>query len=329
MPAAAATFASWIRPTRRRAKQVTSSSVCGWLAATLALSVVTSGCSRSNAQAAATPAVLRIAFVPQHDQEERSRTAYAALQGYLKESLKIPVQIQELDSANVALEAMRSRKIDVCNFSPWPFLLAEKKAGAEAFLTTGAPDGLPVHYYTVLIAHPDSDLKSLEDVKARSRELVFSFEEAVSTSGHLVPRQAFYKIGLQPERDFKQMLFSPDSTVLVLAIKARRLDLAAVSDSGLKRNLAKGRVTEQDVRVVWKSEPVLSNVMAIRRELPAEFKQRLRDALIALPRVAPETWQLIVRQYSNPVASYLVATESLLAPYREMVRHVPALQSSL
>jgi phosphonate transport system substrate-binding protein len=290
----------------------------------------TAGCNRSDATAAVgAPAALRIAFVPQHDQHERSQTAYTALQAYLGKTLQMPVEILQLESANVALEAMRARKIDVCNFSPWPFLIAEKKAGAEAFLTTAAPDGSPVSYHTVLLAHPDSGLRTIDDVKARARDLVFSFEEAVSTSGHLVPRQAFHEIGLEAERDFKQVLFAPDSTVLVLAIKARRLDVAAVSDSGLRRNLTTGRVTERDIRVVWKSEPVLSNVMAIRRELPAEFKQRLRDVLIALPRAEPDTWLQIVRQYSNPVAGYLVAHEAMLAPYRELIRTVPGLQITL
>eukprot|EP01041_Mallomonas_annulata_P031536 gene31536-53854_t len=117
------------------------------------------------------------------------------------------------------------------------------------------------------------------------------------------------------------LTINPDTPLSeVLAIKARRLDVAAVSDSGLRRNLTTGRVTERDIRVVWKSEPVLSNVMAIRRELPAEFKQRLRDVLIALPRAEPDTWLQIVRQYSNPVAGYLVAHEAMLAPYRELIR---------
>lgn len=300
----------------------------GWTTAGL-LALALGGCNRSDAKATLAPTMLRIAFVPQHDQEERFQAAYVALQAYLRQTLQMPVEVLQLESANVALEAMRARKIDVCNFSPWPFLIAEEKAGAEACLITRAPGGGPAHYYTVLIAHPESGLRTMDDVRARAKGLVFSFEEPVSTSGHLVPRGMFHRIGLHPETEFKQVMFTPDSTVSVLAIKARRLDLAAVSNSGLERNLKKGRVTERDVRVVWTSEPVLSSVLAVRRELPAEFKRRVRDALIGLPEAAPETWATVVRQYSNPVAGYLLADDALLAPYREMIRSVPGLQITL
>lgn len=288
------------------------------------------GCRKADVAAASGPAVLRLAFVPQQDQEERYQAAYTALRSYLLEAMAMPVEVLQLDNANAALEAMRAHKLDVCNFSPWPFLIAEQKAGAEAFLVTGAPDGRPVSYHTLLIAHASSGLKTVADIKRRSRELVFSFEEPVSTSGHLVPRAFFHReAGINPEQDFKQTLFSADSTISILAVKARRIDVAAVSDSGLRRNIAMGRVPADEITILWESDPVLSNVMAIRRDLPPGFKARLRAALIALPAASPATWAHVVRQYSNPVSSYLPATDTILAPYREMVRTVPGLQVTL
>lgn len=302
--------------------------IAGALFATLA---GVTGCKEQTASTAeAVPRVLRIAFVPQHDQEERYEAAYTALQSYLHETLAMPVEVISLESASTALEGMRAEKIDVCNFSPWPFLIAEQKAGAQAFLVTGAPEGGPVSYRTLLITHQGSGLRTIEDLKRRSRDLVFSFEEPVSTSGHLVPRTFFHReAGINPEQDFKQVLFSADSTLSILAVKARRIDVAAVSDTGLARNIQMGRVAEDDIVVLWTSEPVLSNVMAIRRGIPADFKERLREALVTLPTAAPDIWAHVTRQYSKPVSSYLPATEAILAPYRDMVSTVPGLQVTL
>jgi phosphonate transport system substrate-binding protein len=291
-----------------------------------ALLFTLSGCGRRDA---AEDPVLRIAFVPQQDQQERYAAAYKALKSYLEVTLDQRVEITELADATTALEALRAHKLDLCNFSPWPFLIAEQKAGAEALLVTMAPGGEPVSYHTVLVTHPGTGLRTMDDVKARSRDLIFSFEEAVSTSGHLVPRAFFNRIGLVPEQAFKQVLYSPDSTISVLAVKARRLDLAAVSYTGLQRNIRMGRIREEEIVTVWSSEPVLANIVAVRRSLSPEMKTRVRDAFVRLPSASPEQWAEVVRQYSQPVAAYLPATDALLAPVRALVRDVPGLELGL
>lgn len=288
-----------------------------------------SGCQRSDTEADAMPTKLRIAFVPQVDMEERYAAAYRALESYLSEALDLEVEVTQLESVNVALEGLRARKLDLCNFSPWPFLIAEQKAGMEALFVTAGPDGLPVSYRTVLVARPALALHSMADVKARAASLVFSFEEPVSTSGHLVPRTFLHEAGINPEKDFKQTMFSSDSTVSVLAVKMGRIDLAAVSDSGLARCIAKRRIKADDVAVVWTSPPVLANVVAIRRELPAAFKQRVREAFLRMPEAAPEKWAEVARQYSHPVVRYLPAEENLFARYRDAIRTVPGLQIAL
>jgi phosphonate transport system substrate-binding protein len=297
------------------------------VAAALLLSLVgMSGCGRRDATEAP---VLRIAFVPQQDQQERYAAAYKTLKSYLKATLGQRVEVTELADATTALEALRSHKLDLCNFSPWPFLIAEQKADVEALLVTMAPGGAPVSYHTVLVTHPGTGLRTMDDVKARAGDLIFSFEEAVSTSGHLVPRAYFNRMGLLPEKAFKQVIYSPDSTVSILAVKARRLDLAAVSYTGLQRNIRVGRVREDDIVTVWSSPPILANIVAVRRSLSPEMKVRVRDAFVRLPSASPEQWAEVVRQYSQPVAAYSPATDAILEPVRSLVRDVPGLELTL
>jgi len=293
------------------------------------------GCSRKPADAARVPAVeaepgvLRIAFVPQVDMEERYAAAYRALEIYLGAALGIKVEVSQLESVNVALEGLRGRKLDLCNFSPWPFLIAEQKIGMQALLMTGTADGSPVSYRTVLVARPSLGLRSVEDLKARAGEIVFSFEEPVSTSGHLVPRSFFHEIGLDAERAFEQTLFSPDSTVSLLAVRAGRLDVAAVSRNSLDRAIEKRRIGRDEVSVIWTSSPVLANVVAIRRALPDGFKTRVRDAMVQMAVASPEQWAVVARQYSQPVACYLPADDRLLERFRTAIRNVPGLRISL
>ena len=273
-------------------------------------------------------APLRIAFVPQVDMEERHASAYQALHTYLSGRLDQPVEIIALENANAALEGMRSGKLDVCNFSPWPFLLAEEKAGLEALLTTRAPDGGPVTYRGILVSRPALGIASLDDLKAQAPGLVFAFEEPVSTSGHLVPRTYLHAAGIAPERDFKRVIYGSDGIANLFAVASGRVDVAALSDNSYRRALARGRIVEGAVNVVWTSPPVISHVVATRRMLSAATKERLRALYVGLPTAAPDLWAEVARQYSTPVGGYAALDDDALAFFRHAIRDVPGLQLS-
>jgi phosphonate transport system substrate-binding protein len=293
------------------------------LALASVLSIAFAGCGRPD-DADAAP--LRIAFVPQVDMEERHQAAYRALHDYLSPRLGRRVEIVQLENANAALEGLRSGKLDVCNFSPWPYLLAEKKAGLEALLLTQAPDGNPVHYRGILVTHPGTGLSVPTDIKERAGELVFAFEEPVSTSGHLVPRTFLHEAGINPEKDFKRVLYGSDGIANLFAVASRRIDLAALSDSSLRRAYAKGRIREGEVIVVWSSAPVLSNVTAARAALPAGVKRQLSQLLMEMPRISPDHWAEVAKQYSNPVVGYMPVQAGSLDFFRNAIRDVPGLQ---
>lgn len=298
------------------------------LAALLVLSVVAvvgalSGCGVGSG-AAAEP--LRIAFVPQTDMEERYAGAYRALKAYLEPRLGMPVEIISLENANAAIEGLRAGKIDVCNFSPWPFLIAEKKIGLEALLLTKAPSGLPNAYHGVLVTNPQTGLKTAEDLKRARRDLVFAFEEPVSTSGHFVPRNYLHSVGISADEDFKRVIYGTDGITNLLAVKAGRVDVAALSDTSLQRAFDRGRVAKEEIVVLWVSPPVLSTVIAVRGKLPAALKAQLARLYLDLPDKAPDHWAEVAKQFSVPIAGYLPAAPDALDYFRRAIREVPGLQ---
>jgi len=286
-----------------------------------------SGCSRSE-RTAETSAPIRFAFVPQTDMEERYVGAYRALQAYLAPRLGRPVEIVQLDNANAAIEGLRAGKLDVCNFSPWPFLIAEKKAGLEALLLTMAPGGEPISYHSLLVTHPATGLRTSDDLVRRARELVFAFEEPVSTSGHFAPRVYLHSLGVAPEKDFKRVLFGTDGVTNLLATRAGRIDVAAMSDTTLKRAVDRGRIRAEEIVVLWKSPPILSTVIAVRAALPAAVKENLARLLIDLPAHSPTHWGEVMKQYSSPIIGYLPARPAALDSFRRALRDVPGLQLS-
>ncbi len=285
------------------------------------------GCNRTE-RTADPAAPIRFAFVPQIDMEEGYVGAYRALQAYMAPRLGRPVEVVQLDNANAAIEGLRAGKLDVCNFSPWPFLIAEKKAGLEALLLTMAPGGEPISYHSVLVTHPGTGLRNPAEMVQRARDLIFAFEEPVSTSGHFAPRTYLHSLGVAPEKDFKRVLYGTDGVTNLLAVRAGRLDVAALSDTSLQRAIARGRLRAEEVIVLWKSPPILSTVIAVRAGLPEALKEKIARLLTDLPAASPTHWAEVLKQYASPSAGYLPAPPAALEPFRRALRDVPGLQLS-
>lgn len=289
--------------------------------------LVGAGCNRSE-RTADPAAPIRFAFVPQTDMEESYAGAYRALQAYMAPRLGQPVEVVQLDNANAAIEGLRAGKLDVCNFSPWPFLIAEKKAGLEALLLTKAPGGAPISYHSVLVTHPGTGLRNSAEMVHRARDLVFAFEEPVSTSGHFAPRTYLHSLGVAPEKDFKRVLYGTDGVTNLLAVRAGRLDVAALSDTTLQRAVERGRIRTEEIVVLWKSPPILSTVIAVRAGLPEALKEKLARLLVDLPTASPTHWAEVMKQYSNPIIGYLPARPAALDRFRRALNEVPGLQLS-
>ena len=285
------------------------------------------GCNRSE-RTADLAAPIRFAFVPQIDMEEGYVGAYRALQAYMAPRLGRPVEVVQLDNANAAIEGLRAGKLDVCNFSPWPFLIAEKKAGLEALLLTMAPGGEPISYHSVLVTHPGTGLRNPAEMVQRARDLIFAFEEPVSTSGHFAPRTYLHSLGVAPEQDFKRVLYGTDGVTHLLAVRAGRLDVAALSDTTLQRAVERGRLRAEEVIVLWKSPPILSTVIAVRAGVPEALKEKLARLLVDLPTASPTHWAEVMKQYSNPIIGFLPAPPSSLDRFRRALSEVPGLQLS-
>ena len=285
------------------------------------------GCNRTE-RTADLAAPIRFAFVPQIDMEEGYVGAYRALQAYMAPRLGRPVEVVQLDNANAAIEGLRAGKLDVCNFSPWPFLIAEKKAGLEALLLTMAPGGEPISYHSVLVTHPGTGLRNPAEMVQRARDLIFAFEEPVSTSGHFAPRTYLHSLGVAPEKDFKRVLYGTDGVTNLLAVRAGRLDVAALSDTTLQRAVERGRIRAEEIIVLWKSPPILSTVIAVRAGLPEALKEKLARLLVDLPTASPTHWAEVMKQYSNPIIGFLPAPPSSLDRFRRALSEVPGLQLS-
>jgi phosphonate transport system substrate-binding protein len=132
-------------------------------------------------------------------------------------------------------------------------------------------------YYSHLVVHRDSPLKTLDDVFRNSKSLSFGIGDPNSTSGFLVPSYyLFAQNKVDPKTAFK-VVRSANHETNSLTVANKVVD-AAITNS---ENLDKLRERQVDklnaLRVVWTSPLIPLDPLVMRKDLPEAGKQKVKD----------------------------------------------------
>ncbi|MGX9964173.1 phosphate/phosphite/phosphonate ABC transporter substrate-binding protein [Roseomonas sp. F4] len=225
--------------------------------------------------ALAQAAPLRFAVGPFQPTPGDTRRAFEPFFAHLAARLGRRYQLSVTgDWAGIAV-ALGSDQMDCAWMGPWGYVLAQDRAGAEAVATVlwrGSPT-----YHAIILARPDLPITRFpEDARGMS----ISFADAGSTSGWLVPHHWFLRQGIDP-RTFFRYRDGASHAANVIAVANGQVDLATDYDRNLAAMMAAGRVREGQVKVVWRSDPLPNDALAVRRGLDAATRTALAEAAIA------------------------------------------------
>ncbi len=231
--------------------------------------------------ALATPAIaqsapLRFAVGPFQPTAGDTRRAFAPFFAHLAQALGRPHELAvTTDWAGIAV-ALGSGQSDCAWMGPWGYVLARARAGAEA-LTTVMYQGRPT-YHAIIIGRPDLAITRFpEDARGMS----ISFADAGSTSGWLIPHHWFMTRGIDP-RSFFRYRDGASHAANVISVASGQVDLATDFDRNLAAMIAGGRVREGQVRVVWRSDPLPNDALAVRRDLDPGLRSAIAQAVLAI-----------------------------------------------
>jgi len=264
------------------------------------------------------PEVLRIGFVPSEEDPERIFRRFDILAAYLERQLSVRVEFIQAGIYGPAVEALRAGKLDMAQLAPFAYVIAAQRANVEAIVVNGDEVTGPGAYHALLLTHPSSGLRTIDDVKARAAGITLSFANPASTSGHLVPRAFLESHGIDAEADFKRVLFSMNHTASVMTIKSRRVQLACVTENTYNRLVERGRISPDDVHVVWRSPPIFSGAICIRKDFSPEFRREVQLAYTEMRHRDPEVWAVVREGFINQNLVYLEGSDALFDGLREI-----------
>jgi len=211
------------------------------------------------------------------------------------------------------IEAMRFNKIQLAWMGNKSAMEAVDRAQGEVFAKVVNADGSQ-GYWSLMIVHKDSPLKTLDDVLKRRADLALGMGDVNSTSGTLVP--GFYAWGknkVDPAKDFKRAMRSNHESN-ILAVASKQLDVATVASDGVERMKMKQPEKAAELREVWRSPLIASDPMVWRRDLDPAVKAKLRDFVLTYGREGREKEVMKTLTWSGFVAS----DNSQLTPIRQL-----------
>ncbi|MCI3208010.1 MULTISPECIES: phosphate/phosphite/phosphonate ABC transporter substrate-binding protein [Pandoraea] len=258
--------------------------------------------------------VVRFGVEP-YESSARMLPVYTDLAKLIGDKLGCKVELYIATSYNAEIEAMRNNKLEFAQFGPLGYVLAHQVAHAEAVATFANENGSPQNYYASIVTWPGSSVKTLADTAGKS----FAYADPASTSGHLFPAYGLRKNGIDPDKGVKA-IYAGSHTASFEALRNHKVEAGELNSEEISSARLHGEYDDKAYVTLWKSDPIPVDPMAVRGDLPAEFKTRLAKILSNLDlKELPEADQKFMAANATPALKTVPQTDAAYNQIRDLV----------
>lgn len=222
---------------------------------------------------------LRIGVLPTQSFKEQQRMI-KPLEKYLEKSLETEVNFQIAADYKQVVEWLVDGKIDMAYVAAVSYLEALSE-GAEIEPLVASIDkytGRP-WYRAAIVVKVDSNIKTLKQLKGKR----VAFVNKSSTSGYLMPFSALNELGINPKREFKQVIYPGTHAKTLEALKNGDIDAAATNIPYYLKQQKIGKLKPEEFRVIWKSAPIPPSLIVVSKKLSADSIKKLKTSFLKSP----------------------------------------------
>lgn len=240
----------------------------------------------------------------------------------MEASLGVPVKPFFASDYAGVIEGMRFGKVDLAWFGNKSAIVAVDRAGGEVFAQTIKDDGSR-GYNSLLIAHKDAPVNSLEDVLKCDKTLTFGNGDPNSTSGFAIPGYYVWALNNKTPEDCFKRVTSSNHEGNALAVANGKVDIATNNTESIYARLAKNNPkAAANVKEIWRSPLIPSDPMVWRKELDAEAKQKIYYFIMQYGRFGPmekvKQERATLAQLSDGWGPFLASSNAQLLDVRQI-----------
>lgn len=214
---------------------------------------------------------------PSEDVEGRYEEDFEAVFERIEEETGKNVEYSRVDNYAASVEAMRSERAHIANFSTGATAYAVNLAGAVPFAVGLASDGA-FGYRLFATTRADADnIQSVEDFA--SDDVTVAHAEESSNSGHQAPSALFdQEFDVTPDEDY-EVNFSGGHSNTARGIAAGDYDAGPICSTCLKDTVEGDSNLEfSDFKVVWASNPFPNGPITYRYNLHPDIVEGVKAA---------------------------------------------------
>ena len=217
----------------------------------------------------------------------------------IETTFEVPTKLLMASDYAGVIQAFAAGQVDLSYMSPASYAAAwiESKGNIVPLTTSQEKDG-SISYVAVAYVRADSGITSIEQLKGKS----LAWADPNSASGYLIPRSEFRAMGIDPEpgKYFGRTGFGGGHEQAVVAVLNKQYDAGVTWASGigdvnegytrgaLRIMVEKKLLAMKDLRIIWKSRPIVNGPLAVRGDTPAEFQADMLALHRAIPRTNPD-----------------------------------------
>ncbi len=218
---------------------------------------------------------------------------------------------------------LKAKKLDIVALTPEDFLVLAGRTPIDPVMISATEKGHEVEM--LLLVRKDSRIRNLRELLNRT----ISMPAKVIQYGNmyfpwvetLIMREGFHDMAAF----FASVRETPSPSQALMQVFFRRADACAVTSQVFELTAELNPQIGRELMVLARLDKLAGGIIAVRRDLPEELKQKIRQALQTLHEDQEGRQLFVLFQLSRLVPyrpEYMKATEALFAEHRNRERRI-------
>lgn len=213
------------------------------------------------------------------------------------------------------IEGMRFNKVHLAWYGNKSAIEAVDRANGEVFAQMVNADGTQ-GYYSHLIVHKDSPIKSLDEVLKNGKSYSFGNGDPNSTSGFVVPGfYVFAQNKIDAKTHFK-VVRNANHETNALAVANKQVDVATNNSENLDKVKTNFPDKFNELRIIWTSPLIPLDPLVMRKDLPEAMKAKLKSFFYNYAKTDANEKAVVMK--ISKLSGFKESTNAQLLPIRKL-----------